>query len=257
MIALPRLMVAPTGARRSKDDHPALPVTTGEIVDCAEACHAAGAGALHAHVRDGEGRHTLDAGLYRDLLARMTERLPGMVVQITTEAVGRHTPEEMRDVVEAVPARAVSVALSEMMPERGGAESDAAAEAFHARCLERDIAVQHILYSPAEAERLAGLVAAGRVPGQGLSAIFVLGSYDGAEPSDPAEIAAFRAAFGEHGLVPDWMVCAFGPAETECLAAALAEGGKARVGFENSLWHADGSLAHDNAERVAEIAKLL
>lgn len=28
-----------------------------------------------------------------------------------------------------------------------------------------------------------------------------------------------------------------------------------RVGFENSLWHADGSLARDNAERVAAIVE--
>ncbi|MDZ4135170.1 MAG: 3-keto-5-aminohexanoate cleavage protein, partial [Paracoccaceae bacterium] len=52
-------------------------------------------------------------------------------------------------------------------------------------------------------------------------------------------------------------LCAFGAAETACLAAAFAQGGKARVGFENSLWHADGSLARDNAERVAAIAALI
>ncbi len=52
------------------------------------------------------------------------------------------------------------------------------------------------------------------------------------------------------------MVCAFGHGETAALAAALKAGGKARVGFENSLWNADGSLARDNAERVAAIAAL-
>ncbi|WP_375214420.1 3-keto-5-aminohexanoate cleavage protein, partial [Aquabacterium sp.] len=37
---LPRLMVAPTGARRGKGDHPALPVTDDEIVETWRACAA-------------------------------------------------------------------------------------------------------------------------------------------------------------------------------------------------------------------------
>jgi uncharacterized protein (DUF849 family) len=52
------------------------------------------------------------------------------------------------------------------------------------------------------------------------------------------------------------MVCAFGTGETACLADALARGGHARVGFENSLWNADGSLAKSNEQRVAEISGL-
>ena len=51
-------------------------------------------------------------------------------------------------------------------------------------------------------------------------------------------------------ITPDWMVCAFGPGESACLKAAYAVGGKRRVGFENSLWHSDGQLARDNAERA-------
>jgi uncharacterized protein (DUF849 family) len=51
-------------------------------------------------------------------------------------------------------------------------------------------------------------------------------------------------------------VCAFGTGETDCLAAALKAGGSARVGFENSLWNADGSLAASNEARVAVIRRL-
>ena len=54
----------------------------------------------------------------------------------------------------------------------------------------------------------------------------------------------------------DWMVCAFGVGETDHLARALSLGGKVRVGFENSLWRQDGSLAKDNAERVRDIVAL-
>ena len=48
---LPRIMVAPNGARRDKADHPALPLTIEETVAAAQASFAAGAQALHAQER--------------------------------------------------------------------------------------------------------------------------------------------------------------------------------------------------------------
>jgi 3-keto-5-aminohexanoate cleavage enzyme len=42
-----------------------------------------------------------------------------------------------------------------------------------------------------------------------------------------------------------------------CLKTALESGGKIRVGFENSLWNSDGSLAQDNAERVTEMKLII
>ena len=44
--ALPEIMVAPNGARRTTADHPALPVTIPQTVATAKACFEAGAGAL-------------------------------------------------------------------------------------------------------------------------------------------------------------------------------------------------------------------
>ena len=50
-------MVAPNGARRTTADHPAVPVTIPDIVESAVARHAAGAGAIHFHVRDTDQQH--------------------------------------------------------------------------------------------------------------------------------------------------------------------------------------------------------
>ncbi len=253
MIVLARIMVAPNGARRGKADHPALPVTIPETVETAMACHAAGAGAIHAHVRDEEGRHVLDAGLYRELIAELARVVPEMIVQITTEAVGRYAPAEQRAVVDAVIPAAVSVALREMIPDAG---EEAEGARFYARCRECDIAVQHILYEPAEVARLGRLIAAGVIPRDTVSVLYVLGRYKADQESDPADLTGFTAAASALPAAPEWMVCAFGHSETAALAAALKAGGKARVGFENSLWNADGSLARNNAERVAAIAAL-
>ena len=45
-------MVAPNGARKTKKDHPNLPISISEIVKEAVNCFNEGANAIHAHVRD-------------------------------------------------------------------------------------------------------------------------------------------------------------------------------------------------------------
>jgi uncharacterized protein (DUF849 family) len=245
-------MVAPNGARRGKADHPALPVTIGEIVAAAQTSHAAGAGGLHAHVRDAEGQHVLDAGLYSELIAEMARVVPAMLVQITTEAVGRYGAEEQRALIHAVMPTAVSVALGEMV--RDGDPGDA--RRFYHWAAEAGIAVQHILYEPADLTRLQTLISTGVVPDGGTQLLFVLGRYSVGQKSNPDDLLPWLDVLGRGAERADWAVCAFGQAETACLDAALRAGGKARVGFENNLHNADGSLARDNAERVKEIAGL-
>lgn len=253
MSALPAIMVAPNGATRGKADHPALPVTIPEIVACAAACHAAGAGGIHAHVRDAAGRHVLDAGLYAELLAELARQVPGMAVQVTTEAAGRYGPAEQRRLVEVLRPPAVSVALREITAE----PDTGLTHRFFGFCAEAGIAVQHILYEAAEVDRLAALVGAGVIPAAGLQVLHVLGRYAPGQLSGPGDLDAPLARQRAAGLAPDWAVCAFGPAETACLLAAHRQGGKVRIGFENNLRNADGSLAADNAARVRELVAAL
>lgn len=248
LATLPALMVAPNGARRDKADHPALPITIVEIVTTALACHAAGAGALHAHVRDADGRHVLDAGLYRELLSEMAQAVPDMPVQITTEAVGRYTPADQRALLQALTPEGVSIALSEMLAD---GDHKAARACYHALS-DAGVAVQHILYSPAQVIDLARVIACGTIPKGPLHVLYVLGRYTDGQQSDPSQLAPFVTAAHAQGLTPDWAVCAFGIAETACLRAAQGLGGKCRVGFENNLYMADGTLAADNAARVRE-----
>ena len=249
MRALPRLMVAPNGARRGKVDHPALPLSLPEIVATARACHGAGADGLHLHLRDSEGRHLLDAGAYREALAELRGAVPGMALQVTTEAAGRYAPPHQRAVALGAGADMVSVALREMAGEAGEAPG------FYAACAERGIAVQHILYDAGDFDLLARLVPDALRDAAGLQLIFVLGRYSAGQESDARDLAPFLDRLAAREAPADWAACAFGRAETACLKAAHAAGGKLRVGFENSLWHADGRLARDNADRVRAVAR--
>lgn len=249
MTTLPLIMVAPNGARLTRADHPAVPVTIDEVVACALACRDAGAGGIHAHVRDDQQRHVLDAGLYAELLSELAQKAPEFYVQITSEAVGTYTPQQQRRLIEVLKPAAVSVALREIT-----AEQDAATvRQFFGACAEAGICVQHILYDTADVAHLSRLVAAGDVPRAGLTALIVVGRYTVGQVSSPRDVTDLSATL--LAVLPDvdWAACAFGAQETACLSEAMRQGGKARIGFENNRLNADGSTAANNAERVAEL----
>lgn len=245
-------MVAPNGARKSKADHPNLPMTLDEIVAEAVACFAAGADGLHLHVRDDAECHSLDAGRYREALQALRVAVPAMTLQITTEAVGMYSPAAQRAVVRDVAPDAVSISLAEICA--GGAR-DEALKLFD-ECAERGVAVQHILYGGEDLALMQGFLQAGQINPEGLQLLFVLGRYAQDQQSLPADLDPFVAWQVANCVDADWAICAFGLAETECLRAAHALGGKLRVGFENSFWNEDGSLAQSNAERCAEVRRI-
>ncbi|MBS8261589.1 3-keto-5-aminohexanoate cleavage protein [Roseibium polysiphoniae] len=251
MKSLPKIMVAPNGARRTKADHPALPMTIGETVAAAVACHEAGADGMHAHVRDEAGAHVLDAGLYRELLTEMREQVPKMAVQITTESVGKYSPAEQRKLVHDVVPEFVSIAVREMIPEDPSGE----VRDFYSWTREAGIAVQHILYSAEDLGRFYKMVELDVFGGHEHQLLFVLGRYAEQQESVPSDLDPFLATMADASLELelDWGVCAFGHRETDCLVHAISNGGKARIGFENGLWNRDGELAADNADRVREL----
>ncbi len=251
MTPLPALMVAPNGARLGRDDHPALPVTIPQILQTAQACFAAGATGLHAHVRDADGSHILDAGLYTELLAEMATTLPDMQVQITTEAVGQYAPPQQRALVWDVRPAAVSVSLREMLADGETTE----ARAFYHDTHAANIAVQHILYDSHDIEQFVALMAAGFLPASPPQVLLVLGRYSDKLEAAPCELPEMLTPLLSLNQTPDWAACAFGRHETACLKLAQSLGGKIRVGFENNTLNADGSVAVDNAARVTELMR--
>ncbi|MEM9602627.1 MAG: 3-keto-5-aminohexanoate cleavage protein [Pseudomonadota bacterium] len=241
------IMVAPNGARRQTSDHPALPVTAEAVADTAAACAAAGADAVHVHVREDDGSHSLDTGRYRDTLAALAERAPSLRVQITTESAGVFSPsEQLACLLDLAPAWA-SVSVREI------AADDSVADRLYRACIDQGTEVQHILYSPACAAQLARWWSRGVVDGEQNSVIHVLGHYTTGEQGDPASVAA-RSTLPGAGR---WMVCAFGDREHDCLVATHRAGGDVRVGFENSLGRGGGHRWTDNAESVAALRRAL
>ncbi len=245
------LAVAPNGGRRTKADHPAIPLTAAELARTAAECLDAGASMIHAHVRRPDGRHLLDEEAYRQAIGAIREEVGNrLVIQITTEALGIYTPAEQIAVLKAVRPEAASLALRELAPDEAAEPDFAEALAWMKR---ENVLPQIILYDPAEAARLAAMIRRGLVPWPDIPVLYVLGRYTVSQTSQPADLLPFLAP--DAPRFSHWSVCAFGRHEAACVTAAALLGGHVRAGFENNLHLPDGTLAPSNAELIMAVAK--
>lgn len=246
------ICVAPNGARRTKLDHPALPMSPDEIAREASACAEAGAAVIHLHVRDDQDGHSLDADRYRKAIGAIKSALGDrMIVQVTTEAVGIYRPPEQRALLRELCPQAASVAIRELIPD--ASHEDEAGRLFH-WALNAGVGLQYIVYSPEEAKRVIDLAKRGIIPEPQPNTLFVLGRYTQGQQSSPHDLLPFLDGWPSDW---PWSVCAFGKGEALCMAAAIALGGNVRVGFENNLSLANGVPASGNADLVANVRQLI
>ena len=245
------IMVAPNGARKTRRDHAALPVSIEDTVAEATLCQAAGASALHAHVRGKNDEHVLDAGRYRELLAETSRRVPEMLIQITSEAVGIYTPAEQVACIQAVTPQMVSMCLREIS---SNFEQPEYARQFFEWCDENAVHVQHIVFSVDEFQHFLNYREQAVIPAEHRCVLFVLGRYNINFQSEPADLDPFLQ-YDLSGL--DWFTCAFGRQEQQCVLTAINAGGHARIGFENNLYLPDGEIAANTAALVSSLVDSL
>lgn len=240
----PFIMVAPNGARRSRADHPALPVTLPQTVAAAVACHKAGAQGLHLHIRDAGGAHSLDAGLYQEALAELRAVTPALKVQITTESADVFDVPAQLACLQKVRPKWASISLREI------ARAPELADHVYGTCAANGTKVQHILYDAVDYAQLNDWQSRGIIRANQSDLLFVLGRYLTGRNSGPADLDPFLDALPAE---TDWMLCAFGKGEHDCLRYGAKRGGDLRVGFENSLENPDGQIWPDCAASVAAL----
>ncbi len=251
------IIVAPNGARKTKQDHAQLPMNTEEMVAEAKACQTVGATMIHLHARDAQGRHSLELDdnleIYHAVKAAVGD---SMIVQLTTEAVGMYSPQQQMALVKAVKPEAASFALRELIPDE---QSEEQGFVFFDWVAAQGILSQIILYDQADIERYFTLRERGVLPKHNQHALVVLGRYHETQQSSPWDLRAlYLERFIEENV--RCAVCAFGTREQDCLIHAMLLGLDVRVGFENNHLSSNGQLAKNNAEqvqRLKEICELL
>ena len=249
---------APNGAYKTRKDHHQLPVSAAQLAVTAAAVLQAGAQMLHLHVRDADGRHTLDTGAYQAAVEAIRASTGDQLfIQVTSEAAGVYDAAEQRRAMhalhQAIAVDGISIAVREWI--RAPADTHPARDSFHCFA-EHGVLVQYILYCAEDVQRYHALREQGVIPNYGHSVLLVTGRHRRDERSIQNPLQQMLQPLGASAGQPvNWMVCAFGEQEFQCLTEAVTLGGHVRVGFENSTLLKSGQPAADNQQLITQLVE--
>lgn len=244
------IIVALNGARKTKKDHPFLPITPEEIAEEVDKCVTEGAAMVHLHARSKSGEHSLNIEDNFNVYHAVQEKIGDKaVIQLTTEAIGKYSPQEQMQLIDAIHPEAASFALMELIPD---VSHETNASEFFYTIAKQGMLAQIILYSPQQLAYYLSLVERKILPDFNQHVLIVLGRYQPNQLSQPSDLDEYLPILPKLGAIR-WAVCAFGKNELDCLSYAAKLGGDTRVGFENNLYNKQGLLAKDNREQVAAL----
>jgi 3-keto-5-aminohexanoate cleavage enzyme len=251
------ITVAPTGAEASKADWPQLPTTLDELVAEASASERAGAALIHVHLRDDQGRPTLDLARLKEAVAALRAQT-GLVVQLSTGG-SVHDPLDARlAVLDADPDSCSLTCGTVNFGDDVFLNPWPFMVELFEKARERRIVPEFELFDLGHVATLGRLLDTHGLPyGGKVHCDFVLG-VPGGMPATTATLAAGVAALPPQ--VTSWSATGIGRGHLPVMAAALSLGGHLRVGMEDNLFLAKGRPVQSNAElvtRAAELATLL
>lgn len=262
---------AVTGNLTRPDQTPHLPITPQQIADECLAAEAAGAAAVHIHVRDPKtGRPSMDVELYRDVVDRIRSASPELIVNLTTGPGGRFVPSDADPKVYA-PGTTLLPPL-ERVRHIQQIKPDICSLDLNTMNSGPDVVINtpKNVRLMAQAMRAAGvmpeleifdsgdlnlaldLIRDGTLQGPGLYT-FVLGVKYGFAAT-PETVTYAR------GMLPPgavWSAFGIGRAEFPIVAQSWLMGGHCRVGMEDNIYLERGVLAKSNAELVQRAVQII
>jgi 3-keto-5-aminohexanoate cleavage enzyme len=248
------LTAALTGPIATTADNPNLPVTPEQIADAAEGAWRAGAAVVHVHLRDEDGNPTADLGIAERTVRLIEERCPALV-QVST-GVGLGVPFEKRAaLIELRPAMATLNVASMSFGAGEFRNPPDAVRKLAARMLELEVKPEIEIYDTGHMELALGLHAE-ELLADPLQFSIVMG-VPGGMPASPEGLLGLVRRLPEGAA---WQVVAVGRSNLNMTAIALATGGNARTGMEDTLTLRRGVPVASNAqlmERLAGVARAL
>lgn len=244
------ITVAPTGPIATKNDNPALPTSPEEIADAVAQAYSAGAAVAHIHLRDEQQRPTADLRIAERVVGLIGERCP-ILVQLST-GVGLTVPfEERARLAELRPAMATLNPCS--MSFSGGEFRNPPADVRRLAARMRDLGIKPELeiYDTGHLDECLRLRDEGLLEGN-LQFSIVMG-VRGGMAATPDNLMTLVPRLPEGAI---WQIIAIGKNNLPLTAIALALGGNARAGMEDTLHVRRGELAGSNAELVERAAGL-
>lgn len=267
---------APTGAIHTPSMSPHLPVTPDEIAADALAAAEAGAAIVHLHVRDPDDGHPVqDVGLFRDLLGSIRAQ-SDVVINLTTGGSPHMTVDErVQPAIELAPELAslnmgtMNFGLYPMLDRFTDFRHDwerthlgnkglvfrnsfEDIERILKTCGDQGTRFEFECYDTSHLYNLAHFLDRGLVqaPLFVQSVVGLLGGI-GAHVEDLMHLRRTAERLFGHDF--EWSVLGAGSAQIRTAAVALAIGGNARVGLEDSLWDGPGRLAESSRVQVDRV----
>ena len=264
------LTVAVTGNLTTLEQHPGLPCTPEQIARAALESAKAGASVAHIHVRYPDGRPSMELEHYREVVERIRDGNPKLVINLTTGQGGRFVPSKedpkiagpgttivhpLRR-VEHVVALKPDIATLDLNTMFSGTAAvintpenvTIMANEIYGAGVKPELEV----FDSGDIHLAHDLLAKGVLRSPPLFQI-VMGVRFGFNAS-PQTLAYARSLLPQDAV---WAAFGLGRNEYPALALAWWLGGHVRVGFEDNVYLKKGVLAPDNAALCEKAARLV
>ena len=241
------ITVAGIGAELTPEQQPGLPITPEQIGADAAACEEAGASIYHLHVRDPQGRPTMDVDAFRAARDAI-ENATNLIVQFTTGgSVGddegaRTAPLDLRPEMASLTTGTVNFGnevFSNPAP---------LVERLYARMVSLGVLPEFEIFD-------SGMIANADALYDSIGAAhhrhfdFVLGVPGGM----PAWEDSIDFLVGHLPEDSSWSATGIGRAHLDVTRAAIGGGGHVRTGLEDVRYLAPGRLAGSNRELIERV----
>ncbi|MGH7538267.1 MAG: 3-keto-5-aminohexanoate cleavage protein [Gemmatimonadales bacterium] len=235
------LEVALNGSRR-REEHPSLPVTPRELATAAREAVAAGAGAVHLHLRDRSGAESVAAADVAHALDALRSTIPDTPIGVSTGAWIVRDVELRHRLVRGWTARPDFASVNFHEP---------GAEPLAELLLTLGVGIEAGLADTSGAERLAR---SGLAP-QCLRVLMEPQEQEMAEALHT--VGQIEAVLRQAGIELRCMLHGVDRTAWAFLTEASRRGYDTRIGFEDTLTLPDGSMAESNAVLIAEARRIL
>jgi uncharacterized protein (DUF849 family) len=225
------LQVSLNGSR-TKKDHPAIPVTPLEMAQAVKSVYEAGAPSVHLHARDETGRESLQTEAVATTLTAIRQACPNIELALSTAENIEGDPQRRLRLIEQWTVFPDTLCVN--LSEEGIDEVIALAH-------ERGLSFEAGLFSPEDVKHFKSLqhVQWRRVLLEPLSTNL---------EEAHTQLSALRAALGTPWLDVPHVIHAMDEATYPLLQTAAQITQASRIGFEDTLYLPDGSLATDNTQ---------
>ncbi len=241
------ICVAITGSLPQKSDNPAVPITIAEQIESTHEAFEAGASIAHCHVRDDEGKGTLDPERFGRLKEGLEKHCPGLIVQLSTG--GRAGSGQARGGMLPLKPDMASLSVGSVnFPTRVYDNAPDLVDWLAGEMRTYDIKPEIEAFDLSHIVQAAKMASDGRIKGP-LYVQFVMGVKN-AMPADERIFDFYIETLKR--LAPDalWCAAGIGADQIRVNEWSIAKGGHTRTGMEDNVRLDRTTLAPSNAALV-------